>query len=157
MVEWPIVTVEELIALNILERPIDGNHGSIHPKTADYVPSGIPFVMASDLKAGRVDLDNCSFISEKQARKLAKGFSLPGDVLLSHKATIGRTAIVQDNAFPFIMLTPQITYYRIKDPTRLNNRFLKFYFDSRGFKDLFEAWAGAGSTRAYLGIGFPFG
>jgi type I restriction enzyme S subunit len=108
--------------------------------------------MASDLKCGRVDLVNCAFISEKQAGQLAKGFSKPGDVLLSHKATLGRTAIVQENDFPYIMLTPQVTYYRIKNSEKLNNRFLKYYFNSRSFLDIFEAWAGGGSTRAYLGI-----
>ncbi len=131
---------------------MDGNHGSIHPKTADFVDSGIPFIMASDLTGGRVDLVNCAFISEKQAGQLAKGFSKPGDVLLSHKATLGRTAIVQENEFPYIMLTPQVTYYRIKNTRKLNNRFLKYYFNSRSFLDIFEAWAGGGSTRAYLGI-----
>src|SRR4051794_17567075 len=102
MREWPIFTVQQLIAAGVLERPMDGNHGSIHPKTADFVRSGIPFIMASDLKGGRVDLEHCSFISEEQASRLAKGFSKPGDVLLSHKATIGRTAIVQENQFPYI-------------------------------------------------------
>ena len=152
MSEWRTYTVKELVDLGVLERPIDGNHGSIHPKTVDFVNAGIPFIMASDLKGGRVDLSNCAFISEQQARGLAKGFSKAGDVLLSHKATIGRTAIVQENDFPYIMLTPQITYYRIKNPRKLNNRFLKYYFDSRSFLNIFEAWAGGGSTRAYLGI-----
>lgn len=152
MSERDVFTVERLVDLGVIERPIDGNHGSIHPKSSDFVPSGIPFIMASDLKNGKVDLEGCSFISEKQARGLAKGFSKSGDVLISHKATIGRTAIVQENDYPFIMLTPQVTYYRVKDESRLNRRFLKYYFDSRVFKDVFEAWAGAGSTRAYLGI-----
>jgi type I restriction enzyme S subunit len=150
--KWKTYTVQELVDLGVIERPMDGNHGAIHPKAADYVSSGIPFVAASDLRAGRVDLNNCAFISEQQARTLAKGFSKAGDVLLSHKATIGRSAIVQDSPFPFIMLTPQVTYYRIKDCTRLNNRFLKYYFESKSFLDVFQAWAGGGSTRAYLGI-----
>lgn len=152
MAKWQTFTVDQLIDFGILYRPIDGNHGSIHPKTSDFVESGIPFVMASDLKDGQVDLDGCSFISEQQARRLAKGFSLPGDVLLSHKATIGRTAVVQQNKYPFIMLTPQVTYYRVKDREKLRPRFLKYYFDSAPFKEILDAWAGAGSTRAYLGI-----
>lgn len=38
------------------------------------------------------------------------------------------------------------------DYSRLNNKFLKYYFNSYGFKKLFEAWANSGSTRSYLGI-----
>jgi type I restriction enzyme S subunit len=50
------------------------------------------------------------------------------------------------------MLTPQVTYYRVKDPKRLSNKYLKYYFDSKSFQDKIGQWAGAGSTRAYIGI-----
>jgi type I restriction enzyme S subunit len=150
---WKIKTVKQLIDESILEKPIDGNHGNIHPKGSDFVPSGIPFIMASDLKNGKVDIHNCSFIRKSQADNLQKGFSKEGDVLLSHKATIGRTAIVSNLNTDYIMLTPQITYYRVKNPKKLNNLFLKYYFDFKNFKQLFISWAeSGGSTRAYLGI-----
>jgi len=149
---WEIKTVEQLIKDKIIEKPLDGNHGGIHPKSSDYVSKGIPFVMASDLHAGRVDLSGCKFIKEKQANALRKGFAKAGDVLISHKATIGRTAIVQQNDYPYIMLTPQVTYYRIIDDEKLFNVYLKAYFDSPFFQSLLALWAGSGSTRAYLGI-----
>ena len=110
---WELKTVEQLIKDEIIEKPLDGNHGGIHPKSSDYVEEGVPFVMASDLDAGRVNFNACKFITEEQAATLRKGFSKAGDVLISHKATIGRTAIVQDSEHGFIMLTPQVTYYRV--------------------------------------------
>jgi type I restriction enzyme, S subunit len=149
---WAVKTVEQLIKDEIIEKPLDGNHGGIHPKASDYVEEGVPFVMASDLDAGRVNFNRCKFITEEQASTLRKGFSKIGDVLISHKATIGRTAIVQENDHDFIMLTPQVTYYRIKDESNLNNVYLKAYFDSNFFQTILGLWAGAGSTRAYLGI-----
>ena len=149
MTAWKKYTVEQLIDLDMLEAPMDGNHGSIHPKASDYVLTGVPFIMVNDMSNGHVDLKNCAFISGKQAATLRKGFAKPGDVLLSHKATIGRTAIVP-NDFDTIILTPQITYYRVKKG--IDNRFLKYYFDSPNFQILFNTWAGSGSTRAYLGI-----
>lgn len=144
--------VKDLVDLGIIEKPLDGNHGGIHPKSSDYVEYGIPFIMASDLINGHVDIKGCKFISEEQAKSLRKGFAKEGDVLLSHKATIGRTAVVGKLSTDFIVLTPQITYYRVLDLTRLNPRYLKYYFDSEGFQALFEQWAGGGSTRLYLGI-----
>lgn len=149
---WEVKTVDQLINDDVLDKPLDGNHGGTHPKSADYVAEGIPFVMASDLEAGKVNLNSCKFITEKQALTLRKGFSKVGDVLISHKATIGRTAIVQDNEYDFIMLTPQVTYYRVKNDFKLNNVYLKAYFDSVFFQTILMLWAGAGSTRAYLGI-----
>ena len=147
--EWKTYTVQELIDVGMLEAPMDGNHGELHPKSSDYVSYGIPFVMANNLVDGRVDYKNCAFITAEQATSLRKGFSHPGDVLLTHKATIGRTAIV-GNEFDTIILTPQVTYYRVKKG--ISNRYLKYYFDSSAFQQLFSNWAGSGSTRSYLGI-----
>lgn len=149
---FELTTVGELVKRGVLERPIDGNHGEIHPKASDFVDEGVPFIMASDLKNGRVDYDNCAFITERQAEGLRKGFAKNGDVLLTHKATIGETAIVDYDQHPYIMLTPQVTYYRVKDSTVLNNRYLKAYFDSSLFQQTLQMLAGSGSTRAYLGI-----
>jgi len=150
--EWEETTVGELVKRGVLERPLDGNHGSIHPKGDDFVPTGVPFIMASDLVGGGIDTVNCSFISIEQAKSLRKGFAKRGDVLISHKATLGRTALVGEIPGDFVMLTPQVTYYRPKDATKLNNRYLKYYFDSEQFQQVLQSWAGAGSTRAYIGI-----
>lgn len=147
--EWEVYTVQELIDKGMLEAPMDGNHGGIHPKVTDYVKSGVPFIMANNLVNGKVDYRNCAFITEKQAGTLKKGFAHPGDVLLTHKATIGRTAIV-GNEYKTIILTPQVTYYRVK--RGISNLYLKYYFDSNEFQQTLANWAGAGSTRAYLGI-----
>lgn len=149
---FELTTVGELVKRGVLERPIDGNHGEIHPKASDFVDEGVPFIMASDLKNGRVDYESCAFITERQAEGLRKGFAKNGDVLLTHKATIGETAIVDYDQHPYIMLTPQVTYYRVKDHSVLNNRYLKAYFDSSLFQQTLQMLAGSGSTRAYLGI-----
>ena len=151
-ISFRLATVEELIAEGILERPMDGNHGEQHPKVADYVSEGIPFIMANDLVDGKIDYGSCSFIAKKQADGLRKGFAKPGDVLVTHKATIGRTALVGDEAEPYIMLTPQVTYYRIKNRKVLDNRYLRHYFGNQFFQKTLAIWAGAGATRAYLGI-----
>ncbi len=147
-----LTTVEELIVEETLDRPMDGNHGEQHPKVADYISDGIPFIMANDLSGGRINYNSCSFITKKQADSLRKGFAKQGDVLVTHKATIGRTALVGNEAKPYIMLTPQVTYYRIKKHNVLDNRYLRYYFDSELFQKTLAIWAGAGATRAYLGI-----
>lgn len=153
MNNWPKFTIGELITQGVIEPPMDGNHGETHPKAKDYRPSGIPFIMASDINESLIDFKQCKFIDKTQADKLRKGFAYPGDVLLTHKATIGRTAIVPDNiSVPYLMLTPQVTYYRVKDKNVLSNKYLKYYFDSPYFQKTLALWAGSGSTRAYLGI-----
>ena len=50
-----IFTVGELINKGVIEKPLDGNHGEIHPKGNDFVDTGVPFIMASDINNGEVD------------------------------------------------------------------------------------------------------
>jgi type I restriction enzyme S subunit len=141
-----------LVKRGIIEKPLDGNHGEIHPKSEDFVNSGIPFIMASDINNGAVDYINCKFITKKQADNLRKGFAKSGDVLLTHKATIGRTAIIKYDEQPYVMLTPQVTYYRVRDQQKLDRQYLRYFFEGPFFQDTLCLWASSGSTRAYLGI-----
>jgi type I restriction enzyme S subunit len=149
---WKIKKVQELIDEEIISKPKDGNHGGSHPKSSDYVKKGIPFIMANDIINNTVDYNNCKYITKEQADNLRKGFATEGDVLITHKGTIGRTAILDKVKSEYVMLTPQVTYYRVKNKNRLNNVFLKYFFDYYQFQELLRNWSGSGSTRAYLGI-----
>jgi type I restriction enzyme S subunit len=149
--DWQCTTVRQLVRDGILEKPLDGNHGNIHPKKDDFVSFGIPFVMANNVQGGYVDLSHCAFIRKKQADSLQKGFSRSGDVLLTHKATIGNTAVVGEIPFEYIMLTPQVTYYRVADRSRLSNLYLRQFFESSSFQRVLLSMSGGG-TRAYIGI-----
>lgn len=146
---YPTYTVEELIFKGLLEPPLDGNHGQLHPKTSDFKKTGIPFIMANDLLDGEIQYGTCAYISPQTAGTLRKGFAKPEDILITHKGTIGRTAIV-DHKFEEIVLTPQVTYYRVKKG--IDNIFLKYYFDSPYFQAILHSAAGSGSTRPYIGI-----
>jgi len=148
---WVEKSVGELVADGVLVKPFDGNHGEIHPKKSDYTESGVPFIMARDLKDGLVDTEHCILISRKLADSLRVGFAKDGDVLISHKGTIGRSAIVSTDE-DYIMLTPQVTGYRVKNSSKLFNRFIRYYFMSPGFQREMIACAADGSTRAYIGI-----
>lgn len=148
---FPHRKIGALIEDGLIAPPQDGNHGEKHPKASDYVPEGVPFVMASDLKGGEVDFANCSKIPEVLARTLRIGFAKSGDILLSHKGTVGEVARLGELATDFVMLTPQVTYYRVADQSRLAPDWLYFSFKTPGFKRLLEQY-GKQSTRAYVGI-----
>ena len=150
---WNLVSINDLVSIKILDKPMDGNHGNIHPKSSDYVEEGIPFLMANDINDGKIDLENSKKISESLSETLQKGFSIEGDVLLSHKATIGETAIVPRLQTKYIVLTPQVTYYRILDIDKYLNRFLLQVFRTEKFiKSMKTKAGGAGGVRLYIGI-----
>ena len=118
-------TVTKLVEADVIFAPMDGNHGELHPVTKDYVAIGIPFIMAADLEYGSVNYNTCKYITESTAKTLRKGFAKDGDVLLTHKATIGRTALLRLTNTPYAVLTPQVTYYRVKNEEVLNPYYLK--------------------------------
>ena len=107
--------------------------------------------MASDLNGGVIDIENCHFIRKEQANTLQKGFAKVGDVLLSHKGTVGEVAVVRKINTPYLMLTPQVTYYRVKDWKMLSNEFLAQLFVADAFQSNLVEVSGGG-TRAYIGI-----
>lgn len=145
------IRVGDLIDRGVIASPQDGNHGEIHPKAADYVTEGIPFLMANDVRDGMVDLTECKFITEEQARTLRVGFAQAGDVLLTHKGTLGETAILPQNDHPFAILTPQVTYYRVEDETLLLRDYLYYVFQSGMFYRQMLS-RGRQSTRLFVGI-----
>ena len=144
------ISVGEAVNRKIIAKPLDGNHGEKHPKASEYVEEGVPFVMANNLVDGLVDYSNCAKLKKERTDALDKGFAHDGDVLITHKGTIGRTAIVH-TPLEYIMLTPQVTYYRPIEG--IMAEYLKGYFDSEYFqKEMAKMAAAGGSTRAYIGI-----
>jgi type I restriction enzyme S subunit len=147
---WRYASIGEMEAEGLISEIQDGNHGERHPKSSDYVPAGVPFVMARDLATGRLDLGGCSFIPRALADSLRIGFAKPGDVLLTHKATMGRVAIVPEG-FDYVMLTPQVTYYRVGDSARLSNHYLRYAFLAPDFQHQLNS-SSEQSTRKYIGV-----
>jgi type I restriction enzyme S subunit len=147
--EWKYCKINDLIKEGYITKVQDGNHGESHPVSAEFVDEGIPFVMASDISKGFVDTVNCKKITKNRADKLRIGFAYKGDVLLSHKASVGYTCIVEE-ADPYIMLTPQVTLYRV-DTTKLIPEYLLYFFQLYTFQIILEGNAKQ-STRNYIGI-----
>ena len=144
-------TVQDCINNEWFKPPFDGNHGEIHPKASDYTATGVPFIMAKDLSKGDVNLTDCKFISQEQAASLRVGFAENDDVLFTHKGTIGEVALLKCEA-DFVILTPQVTAYRVIDETRVDRIFLYYLFKSAFFQNQIQQIAGIGTTRAYIGI-----
>lgn len=148
---WIVTTIRGLLKENYIASVQDGNHGDLHPKSSDYCDDGIPFIMANTLVNGEIDFKNAKRLPKIITDKLRIGFSMPNDVLLSHKGTVGEVAIVPESIeWPYLMLTPQITYYRL-NPDKLANKFLYFVFTSKYFQQQLSQLSSQ-STRAYIGI-----
>jgi type I restriction enzyme, S subunit len=148
---WAAVSVGHLCQKRWLTIQ-DGNHGELHPKSSEFVENGIPFLMAKDVRPEGLNFSTSAKLPESRARALRIGFARSGDVLLTHKATVGQVGVVPDTLeWPFVMLTPQVTYYR--SLTReMSGPYLALYFQSRIFQEQLEVLGLNQSTRPYIGL-----
>lgn len=145
---WEVRKVRyELMAWNIKTQ--DGNHWALHPTSEDYENDGIPFIMASDVRNWVVNYNTCKRIPKEKTDRLRIWFSIEWDILFTHKGTIGEVWIVKQLDTDYIMLTPQVTYYRMINAF-WNNEWLYYYMMSKYFKNQLKLICSMQSTRDYI-------
>ncbi len=148
--DWAIATVTELQEAGVLLVE-DGNHGENRPRPDEFNASGEHFVRAADMNNGRIDFDRASRINEVARQRVRKGVGASGDVLLSHKGTVGKVALVPDDAPPFVC-SPQTTFWRSLDTERLNCRYLWAFLSSPGFRNQLASRAGETDMAPYVSL-----
>ncbi|MDX2918665.1 restriction endonuclease subunit S [Streptomyces sp. NE06-03C] len=94
MTEWPTVRFEEIAApeKSAFSKP----YGSAYTRN-DYVPSGIPLVRGVNLGAGPFHDDDFVFISSEKADTLPGANLKPGDLVITHRGTIGQVSMIPRN------------------------------------------------------------
>ncbi len=111
----------------------DGNHGAYRPRREEIVTEGTPHIRAADISdAGDIDFLGAQKISETALARIGKGVGAIGDVLLTHKGTVGRVARVPATA-PHFVCSPQTTFWRSLDHSKLDPAFLYAYLRSPEF------------------------
>jgi type I restriction enzyme S subunit len=67
-------------------------------KTPPKCSSGIPLISAANVKNGKLDFNKASYISqETYERWTTRGFTKPGDVLITTEAPVGEVALYPDD------------------------------------------------------------
>lgn len=148
--DWRRGTVIELQEAGIL-RVEDGNHGEKRPRPEEFDESGISFIRAADMDNGRVLFGKASKINAVARRRITKGIGAPGDVLLSHKGTVGKVALVPDDAPPFVC-SPQTTFWRVLDAKVLDRQYLHAFLRSPAFHQQLSARAGETDMAPYVSL-----
>jgi len=119
-VESKLDDVTDLITCGVAKRP-------------EYVPEGIPFLSAKNVKGGQVIWSGHQYVSEETHRALTKNNKPKiGDLLYTRVGSYGEAAIIdRDVEFSiFVSLT------LIKPKPIVLNSFLKHYLNSSAVKEL---------------------
>jgi type I restriction enzyme S subunit len=148
--EWPTKSVAELQAAGVLLVE-DGNHGENRPRRNEFAGEGIQFIRAADMDGGRVLFESAQRINEVARKRIRKGIGAGGDVLLSHKGTVGKVAYVPIDAPPFVC-SPQTTFWRVTDATQLDRRYIYFYLQSRPFREQLDSRKGETDMADYVSL-----
>ena len=148
--EWVEMSVAELQAAGALLVE-DGNHGENRPRPYEFSTEGIQFIRAADMDSGRVLFERAQRINEVARERVRKGIGAGGDVLLSHKGTVGKIAYVPLDAPPFVC-SPQTTFWRVKDLKQLDRRYIYFYLLSRAFREQLDSRKGETDMAAYVSL-----
>ena len=91
--EWHTATIEE-----ITEKVAMGPFGS-SIKVETFVPEGVPIISGQHLHGSRVDDEpDFNFISHEHAQRLANANVMRGDIVLTHRGTIGQVAYIPEHS-----------------------------------------------------------
>jgi type I restriction enzyme, S subunit len=148
--EWRTRTVSELQREGVLLVE-DGNHGEYRPRPDEFVETGVAFIRAADIDRGRVLFDLASRISDRARARITKGVGAPGDVLLTHKGTVGRVALVEGDSPPFVC-SPQTTFWRTLDENRLTRKYLYSFLRSPAFLAQLGSRSGETDMAPYVSL-----
>lgn len=120
-------------------------------KRSEHGQPGYRILRVADVLDGRVDLSGEDFVHTDHSRAIGAKLSEPGDVLLTTKGTVGRVA-----HYPFgverVVYSPQLCYFRVRDPDVLHARFLGYWFKSPAFATQAAHRANNTDMAAYLNL-----
>lgn len=100
---------------------------------------------------GRVLFDSSASISSVADARIRKGRGRAGDVLLSHKGTVGKVALVP-NGCPSYVCSPQTTFWRVLDEDVIDRRYLFAYLQSKDFKNQLASRKGETDMADYVSL-----
>lgn len=127
-VEWPHRSIAECAA----EEPYSTQIGPFGKAlmAEEYVQRGVPVLRGVNVNRGRFHDDDFVFIDDKTADRLSKFESLPGDVLLVHKGTLGQIGLMpRQRRYPRYIMGNSMMRVRC-DPNKLLPEYLYYWLSS---------------------------
>ena len=103
------------------------------------------------MEHSRVLFESASSINRLALARIRKGIGRSGDVLFSHKGTVGKLALVQADAPPFVC-SPQTTFWRTMRPEVLDRTYLYYFMQGAEFREQWEARKGETDMADYVSL-----
>jgi type I restriction enzyme, S subunit len=148
--DWQFKKVQELQNNGILLVE-DGNHGEYRPRQQEFGIGEVRFIRAADMHGNSIDFKNASLINEVAFKRIIKGIGKPGDIIFSHKGTVGKLALTPIDS-PAFVCSPQTTFWRTLKSDILDRKFLFYYMSSQEFVDQWFCRKGETDMADYVSL-----
>lgn len=127
--DWPEFTIDELKAPNKGAIAM-GPFGS-RIKAENFVESGVPVLKGGNLHDAYINDSDCDFLTEEKADELKSSVVYEGDIVITHRGTIGQVSIVSDESkYPRYVVSQSQLKISL-DKTRVNPYYVNYYLRSR--------------------------
>ena len=125
MEEW-----KEYKIFEVIEEVSMGPFGS-NIKVDNFIDSGVPVLNGSNLQSFKLNEDSFNYVSQEKADSLGKANASRGDVIITHRGTLGQIVYIPDNSKfeQYIISQSQFRLKLKKDLIRPD--FFVYFFHTR--------------------------
>ncbi|MET7298169.1 restriction endonuclease subunit S [Embleya sp. NPDC005575] len=140
------VKLSELVGENLLEI------GAGRPRSVDLDRYPLPILKVADVLDGKIESSFQDYVSEACEQVMGLKISMPGDIVLTTKGTVGRVAIMPAEG-PRFAYSPQLCYFRPDANGPLKPRYMYYWFKSVDFWKQADALKGQTDMADFLSLG----
>ncbi|WP_239591504.1 restriction endonuclease subunit S [Mycolicibacterium tusciae] len=96
-------------------------------KKSEHGQPGLRILRAGDVRDSYLFPAGQDYVSLDYSRQIGSKASMPGDVVLTTKGSVGRVAVVAD-AVERVVYSPQVCFFRVKDDGQVDRDYLGAWF-----------------------------
>lgn len=108
-------------------------------KSRDWRGDGVPVIKIQNVRAGRVKLEGCSYVSDEVAVTASRYRLYRGDVLVTMSGEIGSVGVVRTDEH--LLLNQRVGRIVLLDPDAAENRYIAYALQDPCIKSMMEAIA----------------
>ena len=121
---YPEVLIEDLID-EISMGPFGSNI-----RTECFVSAGVPVFNGSNITGFKTNDDDLRYVTEEKAASLGNAMASQGDVVVTHRGTLGQIAYIHsDSQYKHYIISQ--SQFRIKCNSKVLPQYLVYYFHTR--------------------------
>ena len=124
MTEWKENEISELID-EISMGPFGSNI-----KVENFTDSGVPVLNGSNLVGIKLTEKSFNYVTEEKAKSLGKANAYRGDIVITHRGTLGQIVYIPENSKYDHYVISQ-SQFRVRCNSKILPEFLVYYFHSR--------------------------